>query len=195
MDVSRGTSPVLDGYVDLLLEANRSQNLIAASTEDDLWNRHIRDSAQLLRLAPDDFRSWVDIGSGPGLPGLVVAILAERPVTLVEPRAKRVEFLREVIDVLGLGNVEIIAGTAASVDRTFDVISARAVAPLDRLFGLTLHLAHDGTRFVFPKGRDAISELEVANRTWQGDIRLEPSLTSDEAGIVVAEHVRRRGTR
>ena len=193
MEVSRGTSAVLDGYVTALLAENRRQNLISAATEGEIWDRHIRDSAQLLSFAQRDFESWVDVGSGAGLPGLVVAILSGKSTTLVEPRAKRVEFLRQMVVDLGLANVRVVAGSAAAVHDTFDVVSARAVAPLDRLFGLTLHLAHDGTRFVFPKGRAANSELEVANRTWQGDIRLEPSQTSDEASIVVAEHVRRRG--
>ncbi|MEQ7874041.1 16S rRNA (guanine(527)-N(7))-methyltransferase RsmG [Sphingomonas sp. ASV193] len=191
--VSRETSEKLEAYVSMLLAESRQQNLISSSTEADVWDRHIRDSLQLLDLAKG--RTWADVGSGAGLPGIPIAIASDAPIVLIEPRAKRVQFLTDVVDHLGLANASIHHGSASSASGAFDVITARAVAPLDRLLGLTWHLAHAGTTFVFPKGRNAQSELETATRSWQGDFRLRPSVTSDEAAVVVATNVRRRGKR
>ena len=193
-DVSRETSPLLRDYVAILLDENQRQNLIAKSTEDEVWERHIRDATQLIQYAPNA-RSWVDIGSGPGLPGMVIAIETGRPTTLVEPRLLRVEFLRRVVGELGLTNVEIVHGKAGAAQGQFDAITARAVAKAPELLGMTMHVSHSETRWVLPKGRTVQSELEALESTWQGRFRVEPSQTDPEAGILIAEQVRPRGKR
>jgi len=193
-DVSRETLDRLNRYVALLLEENERQNLIGRSTLDQVWQRHVLDSAQLVRFAPRPDSSWLDIGSGAGLPGLVVAILTEGPVALVEPRRLRADFLKRAANALGLG--ERVAVYAARVERitgTFDVITARAVASLDDLLRISLHLSTDKSVWLFPKGKSAQSELAEARRSWQGDFRLEPSVTSKEAAILVASGIRRKG--
>ena len=192
--VSRETFGLLDKYASLLLEENARQNLIGRSTTGDIWTRHFADSAQLVRFAPRPDSSWLDIGSGAGLPGLVIAILCEGPVTLVERRRLRADFLRRTVDLLGLGGrVTVQAAKAEKLAGQFDVITARAVATLADLLRISEHLSTDKTLWLFPKGKSARLELDEARRAWQGDFRLEPSVTSQEAAILVASQVRRKG--
>lgn len=189
-DVPRETVDRLALYVELLVDETTRQNLIANSTLDDLWRRHILDSAQLLRFTPKGL--WVDIGSGAGLPGLVIAIISGDLVTLVEPRRLRFEFLCLVKERLGLSNVTAIKGKANSITEKFDRITARAVAPATELLAMTHHLSRPGTIWFLPKGRTAQKELDEVRATWQGSFRLEPSLTDPEASILLASDVRRR---
>jgi 16S rRNA (guanine527-N7)-methyltransferase len=192
--VSRETRGQLERYVALLLDENDRQNLIGRSTTDEIWERHIADSAQLVRFAPRADSSWLDIGSGAGLPGLVVAILTQGPVTLVEPRKLRANFLQRAVETLGLGaRVTVHAAKAERIAGQFEVITARAVASLDSLLRISQHLSTDKSVWLFPKGKSAKKELEEARRAWQGDFRLEPSMTSEEAAILVAAGVRRKG--
>ncbi len=192
--VSRETSDRLNRYVDLLLSENDRQNLIGRSTVDDLWQRHIADSAQLVRFAPRPDSSWLDIGSGAGLPGLVIAILTQGPVTLVEPRLLRAEFLTSVAQALGLASrVTVHAAKVERIVGKFDVITARAVASLSELLRISQHLSTVKTLWVLPKGKSAQSELDEARGAWQGAFRLEASVTSGEAAILVAAGVRRKG--
>src|SRR5215212_4968783 len=132
--VSRETLDRLKAFADRLTAESRRQNLIATSTLNHLWERHILDSAQLARFAPKPGASWADIGSGAGLPGIVIACLVDGPVTLVEPRRLRAEFLSDTIDALGL-NASVECVKAERITGTFDVITARAVAPLGKLLG------------------------------------------------------------
>lgn len=189
--VPRETSEKLEAYVALLLEGNARQNLISRSSVEQIWSRHIADSAQLLRYAAKD-ADWLDIGSGPGLPGLVLAILGVRSITLVEPRRLRTDFLARCAEGLALTNVAIVTGKAEQLTRRYDVLTARAVASLDRLFAIGSPLVGQAGHWVLPKGRSAAKELEEATATWQGDFRLEPSETDPEAWILVARAVRRR---
>jgi 16S rRNA (guanine527-N7)-methyltransferase len=192
--VSRETREQLHRYVALLLDENERQNLIGRSTVDEIWVRHIADSAQLVCFAPRPDSSWLDIGSGAGLPGLVVAILTEGPVTLVEPRKLRADFLRRATEALGLRDqVTVHAAKAERMTGKFEVITARAVASVDSLLRISQHLSTDKTLWLFPKGKSAQTELDAARQAWQGDFRLEPSVTSGEAAIVVAAGVRRKG--
>jgi 16S rRNA (guanine527-N7)-methyltransferase len=193
-NVSRETYGLLERYISLLLDENERQNLISKSTVDEVWNRHVADGAQLVRFAPRRDSSWLDIGSGAGLPGMVVAILTEGPMTLCEPRKLRADFLQRVITTVGLDDrVTVIAAKAERLTGKFDVITARAVASVDVLLDLSRHLSTDKTRYLFPKGKSAQLELEAARQAWQGDFRLEPSVTSQEAAILVASDVRRKG--
>ncbi|UAK24655.1 16S rRNA (guanine(527)-N(7))-methyltransferase RsmG [Sphingomonas nostoxanthinifaciens] len=194
-DVPRETLDRLDAFVALLADENERQNLIAASTLPLIWSRHIVDSAQLIQLAPSE-GAWLDLGSGPGFPGLIVAALTNRPTILVEERARRVAFLHAAAAVLDV-KVDI---RQQRVERASDlppiaVISARAFAPLPRLFAVAAPLANKDTVWVLPKGRSAAAELEEAAATWQGDFRIEPSVTDPEAAIIVARAVRAKGDR
>lgn len=192
-DVPRETYERLEAYAALLVEESSNQNLIAASTLDQMWERHLVDSAQLLRYAPAG--SWVDIGSGAGLPGVVIAILSGDPVTLVEPRRLRTEFLTRVKDRLDLSNITIIHGKGSALCAMFEKITARAVAPATELLAMTHHLSRPDTVWLLPKGRSAQKELDEVRRSWQGAFRLEPSLTDPDASILLASGIRPRGRR
>jgi len=195
-DVPRETFERLERYVELLLAENERQNLISRSTVDEVWQRHIVDSAQIVGFAPRADSSWLDIGSGAGLPGIVIAILIEGPVALVEPRKLRAEFLQRATEVLDLSSrVTVHAAKVERITGSFDVITARAVASFEALLKISRHLSTDNTRWLFPKGKSAQSELDEAKRTWQGEFRLEPSRTDPDAAIIIAEHVQRRGKR
>src|SRR4029453_4748708 len=118
-----------------------------------------------------------------------------RPMTLNEPRRLRADFLRRVVTDLDLSDVEIAECKVERVEGKFDLITARAVARLDRLLGMACHLAHSETKWVLPKGEGAQSELDEARKAWQGSFRLVPSQTHPASAIFVAEHVKRRGKR
>ncbi len=194
--VSRETLVLLKTYVERLKTANSSQNLVSASTLDDIWERHILDSAQLVRFEPHAGASWLDIGSGAGLPGIVIAALVDGPVTLVEPRRLRATFLEETVAASGLADrVTVRASKIENVRGQFDVITARAVAPLGRLLGMGLHLAHSGTIWALPKGKSANSELAEAQRSWLCEVRSETSCTDPHAAILVLSKVRAKSNR
>jgi 16S rRNA (guanine527-N7)-methyltransferase len=191
MTVSRETHSALERYVELLLAENERQNLISRSSAEAIWSRHIEDSLQLLDHAPADAR-WLDIGSGPGLPGIVLAIAGVRAITLVEPRRLRTEFLERCVSELALTGVTVVTGKAERLTGQYDVVTARAVAPLNRLFEIGAPLLVPTGRWVLPKGQSAEKELVEARATWQGTFRLEPSRTDPDARILVAHGVRRR---
>ena len=194
--VSRETVALLEEFVARIEAANAEQNLVSAATLAAIWERHILDSAQLVRFEPRRGASWVDIGSGAGLPGMVIAVLAEGPVTLVEPRRLRAAFLEETAAALGLADrVAVECAKVEKITGQFDLITARAVAPLDRLLAMALHLAHDGTVWPLPKGKSAHSELAEAKRNWQCEARSEASCTDPEARILVLSKVRAKTRR
>lgn len=181
---------VLHRFADLVVSENDRQNLISPATIDQLWVRHMLDSVQLIRLAPAECRSWGDIGTGAGFPGLVVAALTDASVALIEPRAKRADFLRDAAVTLGLRNVTVFAAKAERVVcAPFDVISARAVGSLAALFAMTGHLRHRGTRMILPRGRNGATELRELPRSWRGMFHVEHSVTDHESLIVVADGV------
>ncbi|MDV5824698.1 16S rRNA (guanine(527)-N(7))-methyltransferase RsmG [Sphingobium naphthae] len=190
-DVPRETWDRLKRYVAILLSAMDEQNLIAESTRPHIWARHIVDSAQLLLLARDaGDGEWVDLGSGAGLPGIVVACLSERPVVMIETRRKRIDFLNDVIAQLGLRHARVFGGRVESAAPMHAaVISARAYAPLPKLFASALHLSDKNSLWVLPKGRNAQNELEAARPAWQGMFHVEPSVTDAESAIIVAQAV------
>jgi 16S rRNA (guanine527-N7)-methyltransferase len=194
LDVPRETHEGLEAFVEFLRAENARQNLVSAKSLEEVWARHVVDSAQLIPLARSEEAPWLDLGSGAGFPGMVVALLRSGPVTLVESRKLRVDFLTRVRDMLGLsGRVEIICSKVEAVPASmYGIISARAFAPLDRLLDLAERFAAPTTRWVLPKGKNAKSELEAAESLWQGHFRLEPSLTDPDAHIIVAEQVRRK---
>jgi len=196
--VSRETSERLDRFVELLLTWQRTINLIAPSTIPTLWTRHIADSLQLIDLAPDA-RVWVDLGSGGGFPGLVIACaLADHPgaaVHLVESNGKKAAFLREAIRVAGVPatvHVERIGEFAARFQGPVDVACARAVAPLksllDQCFPL---LGKNDVTGLFPKGQNAELEVGEASKNWNIKVNLLPSRTDPAGRIVVIRHLAR----
>ena len=189
LGVSRGTLERLGRYVALLIDANSAQNLISPATLPQIWERHIIDSAQLLLHTPN-YGAWVDIGSGAGLPGLVVAILSDFDVTLVESRRLRVQFLNDVRERLDLRNVHVLHIDARRASHfESDVISARAVSSLDALLTWGRKFAAPRTRWVLPKGRSARSELASIESSWQGRFSLASSITDADAGIILLDGV------
>jgi len=190
-DVSRETFEKLEAYVGLLREGARRQNLISASTLDQIWERHIFDSAQLLRFEPHAGASWADVGSGAGLPGVVIACVVEGPVMLIEPRRLRAEFLHKCCEALRI-NASVFAGKAERAEGRFDVITARAVANLGDVLRISQHLSTIKTVWALPKGRTAADELVEAQRAWQGMFHVEQSVTDADSRIVVATGVRAR---
>lgn len=194
--VPRETFQLLQRYVDLLIEENRRQNLVSAATLENVWERHIVDSAQLVRFEPRPGASWIDVGSGAGLPGVIIAALVEGPVTLLEPRRLRAEFLIRTIEALELaGRVRVEQSKAETAHGKCDVITARAVAPLAKLIVITHHLAHKQTVWVLPKGRKADSELAEARRRWQCEATSEPSCTDPDSNILVLRRVGAKSTK
>jgi 16S rRNA (guanine527-N7)-methyltransferase len=194
--VSRETLARLDRFVELLLETQSHTNLIGPATVPQLWTRHIADSLQLLDLALDA-RIWLDLGSGGGFPGLVIACaLADRPgaaVHLVESTGKKAAFLRHVVDTLALpaivhhGRVEDF-----SPDFAADVITARALAPLDRLFGYVAPFLESGAKALLPKGQDVEVELTEAAKYWKIEAEQAVSRTNPASRILVVRSLRRR---
>ena len=187
--VSRETFARLEAYVERLKAENRRQNLVSAATLQQVWQRHILDSAQLVRVEPHAGSSWVDIGSGAGLPGVVIACLVEGPVTLVEPRRLRAGFLLETVAALNL-NATVECAKVEKVAGRFDVITGRAVAPLGKFLEISHHLSTGKTVWALPRGRSAQSELADARRAWQGAFHVEPSATDADSFIVVGTKVR-----
>jgi 16S rRNA (guanine527-N7)-methyltransferase len=189
--VSRETFEKLERYIALLREENRRQNLVSSATLERAWDRHILDSAQLVREEPTSGASWIDVGSGAGLPGIVITCLVEGVVTLVEPRRLRAEFLHKVVESLNL-RARVLCSKAERVEGSFDVITARAVAPLTQFLKISAHLSTRKTVWALPKGRGAERELVEARKAWQGSFRVEPSVTDAESFIVVGTEVRAR---
>jgi 16S rRNA (guanine527-N7)-methyltransferase len=196
--VSRETAARLDRFVEFLLPWTQKTNLIARSTIPAVWTRHIADSLQLLALAPDA-KCWVDLGSGAGFPGLVIACaLADREgavVHLVESTGKKAAFLREAVNHLQLPAV-VHAVRIEDFVKNFiirpDVVCARALAPLNELLALAHPLLKTGAQGLFPKGQDVEGELTKASKYWNVDAELVPSKTNPASRIVVVRGLRRR---
>lgn len=188
-EIAGEAMPLLERYVALLLDENSRQNLIARSTEATLWGRHLLDSLQLARFARGDDRTWLDVGTGAGFPGLVLATLGRWRMTLVEPRRRRADFLSRVVAELGLDGVSVVAADVRSATGAFDIVSARAVAQVGDIFGWCRGCSVPDTRFILPKGRSACADVDSATQGWQGSFHVEQSLTDPDAGIVIADRV------
>ncbi len=174
-------------FVAALKDENEQQNLVAKPTLDIAWQRHIADSAQLLTYVSRETGLWLDLGTGAGLPGLVIAIMRpNRPVMLVESRRKRIDWLERMKTELALPNCEI-AGSRLELVETVPaaVISARAFAPMAKLMDLSARFSTGQTTYLLPKGRSAAQELQTLPRKLRKLFHVEQSVTDDEAGIVV----------
>lgn len=188
LGVSRETMTALERLNALVADEASRQNLVSASTLDHMWQRHIVDSAQLLTFAnPQAGERWIDLGSGAGFPGLVIALMSPCSVTLVESRALRIAYLERAIDHLSLSDRVTVAGMP--LDRmpacSADYISARAFAPLPRLLEGAVRFSTENTRWLLPKGRNARAELESVSSAWQRVFHVEQSLTDPDAAILV----------
>ena len=191
-----GTSVMkrLHRFVDRVSAESERQNLVAKPTLPAIWERHVLDSAQLLPMARGHNGLWVDIGTGAGFPGMIVALAVEQPVALVEPRRMRADFLRSIVDAEGISSRVVVHQSKVErlVDVQADVISARAVASLSDLLQSAAHIASMDTLYLLPKGQSATTEVNEAQRRFEGLFHVEQSITNPEAGIVSARHVRQR---
>ena len=196
--VSRETESRLNRYVALLGEWQAKTNLVAPSTLPHLWTRHIADSLQLLTLAPAA-KIWMDLGTGGGFPGVVLACaLADTPgatVHLVERNAKKAAFLREALRVTastGMVHLSDIEDIVETLKAPIDCVTARALAPLHQLIGFAEPLVRKGAKALFLKGQDVEAELTEATKYWNIRPNLHSSLTGGGGWIVELDHVERR---
>jgi 16S rRNA (guanine527-N7)-methyltransferase len=195
-DVSRETWGRLDVLVAQLAKWQKTINLVASKSLDEVWTRHIADGLQILDIAPASAKIFVDLGSGGGFPGLVLAAgLAERPgahVHLVESDQRKCAFLREAaraMNVPATVHNERIESALAAWPHGGDVVTARALAPMKKLLELAYPLLKAGTVGIFPKGQDVESELTEATKCWSFSIELVPSRTESAARMAVVSGV------
>ena len=196
--ISRETETRLDLYLDLLRQWQAKTNLVAPSTLPHLWTRHVADSLQLVTLAPTA-RTWVDLGSGGGFPGVVLACaLAERPgarVHLVERNSKKAAFLREALRITSAPGIVYATGIediVDSIEGPIDCVTARALAPLHQLIGFAEPLVKRGAKALFLKGQDVEAELTEATRYWKIKPNLHSSRTGGQGWIVELDRIERR---
>lgn len=188
-DVSRETQERLDRFLALLAEEMQKQNLISKASAELIWSRHVVDSAQLLRHAPEAITAtnWLDLGTGAGFPGIIIAILGRSKVHMVESRARRIDFLERVVQELAIADMAAILGKRLELVESFpvDVISARAFAPLDKLLKLSHRFSTEKTVWLLPKGKNAVRELKGLSPKRQKMFHVEQSITDPDAGILV----------
>jgi len=196
--VSRETEARLDRFLALLREWQAKTNLVAPSTLPCLWTRHVADSLQLLKLVPTA-EVWVDLGSGGGFPGIVLACaMAETPgamVHLIERNGKKAAFLREALRVTSARGLVHSTGIEDTVDRLparIDCVTARALAPLNQLIGFVEPLVRRGAKALFLKGQDVEAELTEATKYWNIKPNLHSSLTGGHGWIVELDRIERR---
>ena len=183
----------LDTLVEQLTDANAVMNLVGPDSLPDVWNRHILDSAQLLDLAPTA-RTWADLGAGAGFPGLVLAILlkdrADSHVWLIDSLGKRCRFLQAAVEALSL-RATVVNGRAEEQRIKVDVVTARALAPMERLLGYAQPYLQRGAHGLFLKGEKAETELIEARKVWQFDSDLSVSRSDPRGRIVSVRSLRR----
>jgi 16S rRNA (guanine527-N7)-methyltransferase len=183
----------LQAFLVMLTEANEVMNLVGPDTIPDFWNRHAWDSAQLLNLAPEA-KTWADLGAGAGFPGVVLAILLKgRPgahVWLIDSLGKRCRFLQTIVDALDLP-ATVVNGRAEEQTISVDVVTARAVAAMDKLLGYAQPYFQRGAKGLFLKGEKAEAELKEARRVWQFEAELTVSRSDPRGRIVSLGSLRR----
>ncbi len=195
LNVSRETEGKLRDLCDLVKRWNPAVNLVAKSTIVDLWGRHLLDSAQLFALRPQAARSWLDLGSGAGFPGLVMAILADQhqpdlAVTLVESDRRKAVFLGEATRKLGLSSKIICERIEDVTPQNADVVSARALSSLSNLCAHVARHANANGMGLFPKGANAAAEIAEARMHWHFVVESHASRTDTSASILALKDVR-----
>lgn len=179
-------------FADLVIRENQLQNLIAPSTIDTIWSRHLLDSAQLVPLSRND-GMWIDVGTGGGFPGFVVALLRSGPTTLIEPRRRRADFLSASVDALGLSErVTVLATKVENVTVSANIVSARAVASVENLLRATVRCSTEGTRWLLPRGRIDPAELNDVRHRWNGVFHMEQSVSDPSSSILVIDRMSER---
>jgi 16S rRNA (guanine527-N7)-methyltransferase len=193
--VSRESGERLETYVGLLLTWQARINLIGPSTRDDIWMRHIADALQLLALLPDNTRILADLGSGAGIPGLVLAIARPLEAHLFESNLKKGAFLREAarqtrteaqVHSLRIERAASLAGTIKA-----EAVTARALAPLPRLLDYAAPFLQNGAIGYFHKGQDVDAELTNATKSWKLRVEKHPSMTDSRGLILVVREAHR----
>lgn len=174
-------------FVDMVVTENGRQNLISPATIPAIWDRHVVDSLQLTEIAGSAAGRWLDIGTGGGFPGMVLAIAGCGPIMMVEPRRKRADFLAESIERLSLKDAQIAASKVENVEWTADVITARAVASVEKLLIAAAHCATKTTRWLLPRGTVDASSLPALCARHQLVFHVEQSLTRSDSSILVLE--------
>ncbi|MEP2531664.1 16S rRNA (guanine(527)-N(7))-methyltransferase RsmG [Shimia sp.] len=189
LNVSRETKERLRILADLLTKWNPRINLVSKSTLNTLWSRHVLDSAQIYNLATGPFVHWVDLGSGGGFPGVVVAIMAAESnasgaVTMIESDQRKCAFLRTVLRETGVSATILSERIEKAHPQEADILSARALADLSTLFGFAeRHLSKNGTALL-PKGANWQKEVEAAQQAWSFDLEVIQSITEPEAVVL-----------
>lgn len=177
----------LERLIEELRKENQRQNLVAHATLDSAWQRHIADSAQLLEFVPRETGRWLDLGTGAGMPGLIIAAMRPQwPIVLVESRRKRIEWLERMRDELALDRCQIEGARLELVESTpAGVISARAFAPLKRILSLSARFSTSETLWLLPKGRSAAQELQELPKRQRALFHVKQSRTDADSGIIV----------
>jgi 16S rRNA (guanine527-N7)-methyltransferase len=193
--VSRETLAALETYAGLLRKWQKAINLVSKATLDDLWHRHFLDSAQLMPLLPEGDGQMVDLGSGAGFPGLVLALLTGRPTHLIESDQRKAAFLGEVARATGCaGRVQIHAARVEALKPwAAPIITARALADLSQLLEWAAPFVTADTTCIFPKGGKAEDELTAALRVWKMNVERRRSVTDPTGLILRLSHLERRG--
>ena len=197
-DVSRETMERLDTYVGLLKKWSQAINLLGPVDKAELWSRHIADCGQLIEHLPDDPKSWLDVGTGAGMPGIVIAILAaevhpDLEMTLLDSDKKKAAFLREVCRQTSLPNVEVLAERTEDVPaKSYDVVSARAFAPLRRLLRNIALISPDAGQLLLHKGKNVDAEIDDALIEWNIQAQTLPSRTDPDGVILRIESFSRK---
>ncbi|MFI3242093.1 MAG: 16S rRNA (guanine(527)-N(7))-methyltransferase RsmG [Alphaproteobacteria bacterium] len=196
-DVSRETFDKLASLEEFLLDKNKQLNLISKNSESDVWNRHIEDSVQLFEYISDGAKTLVDIGTGSGFPFHVLAIIGQEKTPYlnfigVESVSKKTLYLKEACESLKLNNAKIYNQRAESLNLKADVITARAVASLDKLLSYALPLMHKKTICIFPKGEKHLEEIKEAKIKYNFDVDIHQSKTSETGKILIISNIREK---
>ena len=175
----------LDEFVNTVIKFNQNYNLIGKSTIADIWNRHILDSAQLIKFIDNKSIKLGDFGSGAGFPALILSILGIKEIHLIEKSFRKCQFLSEVKNISD-NKIIIHQKLASQVEAIqFDVVTSRALAPLDKLLKITQPFLGKNSKAIFPKGKNLLNELNLIKDKNNFDYKIYPSLTSDEGNILV----------
>ena len=198
-DVSRETCARLEKFAELLKHWNRRVNLVSKDSLNDIWRRHMADSAQLRDVMPAYDGALIDVGSGAGFPGMVLAIMGLADIHLIDASAKKCTFLREASRITGsLATIHNLrlgedAASLAALPKAA-IVTARAVSPLVKLLDIVIPIVYDQTYCIFSKGIRAADELKAARQSWQFEVQQIVSEVELGGVILKINHIRRRGS-